>query len=138
LAHFLSNTAPNGPPRPPRVLRRADQAVVAVLVLAGLGATVGWWVGHGGHRGQLIELERSEPQMAKFQVDVNSADWPELAQLPGVGETLARRIVEARQKDGPFLDHNDLRRVRGIGPKTLERIRPHLLPMPEGKALARD
>jgi competence protein ComEA len=111
---------------------------VAALVLLGLGATFGWWVGHGGHRGELIELERAEPQVAKFQVDVNSAGWPELAQLPEIGETLARRIVEARLKDGPFLDHSDLRRVRGIGPKTLERIRPHLLPMPEGKALARD
>ena len=56
---------------------------------------------------------------------------PELAELPGVGETLARRIVEVRRERGPFADHEDLRRVRGIGPRTLERLRPYLLPMAE-------
>lgn len=51
--------------------------------------------------------------------------------LPGLGETLAKRIVASRESEGPFRDHDDLRRVRGIGPRTLERIRPYLLPIPE-------
>jgi len=113
----------------PWLLRRADQAAVAVLVLLGLAATVGWWVRYGGLRGRMVELEGAEPQVARFEVDINSADWPELVQLPAIGEKLAKRIVESRQKDGPFLDHKDLRRVRGIGPKTLEAIRPYLRPM---------
>jgi competence protein ComEA len=58
-------------------------------------------------------------------------DWPELSQLPGIGEALARRIVESRQRDGEFVDHQELRRVRGIGPRTLERITPYLRPLPE-------
>jgi len=126
------------PPRPPHwLLRRADQAAVAVLVLMGLAATVGWWAGHGGCQGRLIEVERAEPQTAAFQVDINAADWPELLQLPGIGPTLAKRIVARRQADGPFLDHDDLRRrVPGIGPKTLEQIRPFLRPMPGGGDLA--
>lgn len=66
------------------------------------------------------------------------SSWPELAQLPQIGETLARRIVESREADGPFLDHDDLLRVRGIGPKTLEGIRPYLLPMPDAEGLAAD
>ena len=61
----------------------------------------------------------------------------ELANLPGVGSTLARRIVDCRRVGGPFLDHKDLRRrVRGIGPRTLETMRPYLLPMPPGRAVA--
>jgi competence protein ComEA len=47
-----------------------------------------------------------------------------------VGETLARRIVETRAAEGPFVDFDDLRRVRGIGPKTLERMKPYLRPLP--------
>jgi len=113
----------------PWLLRRADQAAVAVLVLLGLAATVAWWVRYGGLRGRMVELEGAEPQVARFEVDINSADWPELVQLPAIGEKLAKRIVASRQKDGPFLDHKDLRRVRGIGPKTLEAIRPYLRPM---------
>jgi len=118
------------------LLRRADQVGVAVLVAAGLITTAGWFVAQGGLRGRLVELERGEPQTARFEVDVNSAQWPELAQLPGIGETLAKRIVESREKDGPFIDHNELRRVRGIGPRTLEKLRPYLRPMPDSQGLA--
>jgi len=114
------------------LLRRADQAAVAALVLLALAAMGGWWASHGGWRGKLIEVERAEPLAARFEVDINHADWPELIQLPGIGETLAQRIVESRQTDGPFVDHEDLRRVRGIGPKTLEQMRPYLRPMPGG------
>jgi competence protein ComEA len=108
---------------------------VAVLVLAGLTATIGWWVSQGGWQGRLIEVQRAEPQVAGFQVDLNEADWPELIQLPGIGQTLAQRIVESRETEGPFLDHGDLMRVRGIGPKTLEGVRPYLRPMPDADAL---
>ena len=133
----MSRDCPSNPHRGPHwLLRRADQVTVAVLVLAGLGATVGWWVSQGGWQGRLIEVERAEPRTARFQVDLNTADWPELVQLPGIGPILARRIVESRQTDGPFLDHEDLQRVRGIGPKTLETIQPYLRPMPDGASLA--
>jgi len=112
------------------LLRRADQAAVAALVTAALLATVGWWGSQGGWQGRLIEIDRAEPLTARFEVDINSADWPELLQLPGIGPTLAQRIVESRGTRGPFANHDDLRRVRGIGPKTLEQIRPYLRLLP--------
>jgi len=117
------------------LLRRVDQAVVALLVLAGLAAMVVWWIVHGGVRGNLVELERAEPKTVRFEVDINSAGWPELLQLPAIGETLAKRIVDSRLKDGPFRDHKDLMRVRGIGPKTFDTIRPYLRPMPDQDAM---
>ena len=89
-----------------------------------------WWY-LGGHRGQLIEIDRASPLVAKFQVDINQANWPEIIQLPGLGETLALRILANRLKQGPFHDLDDLVRVHGIGPKTLEKIRPYLLPIPK-------
>ena len=131
-----AHSPPEPPRRPSRLLRRADQAVVAGFVLAGLASVVGWWGSQGGFRGRLIEVHRAEPRAAAYQVDLNAAQWPELIQIPGIGPTLARRIVESRETDGPFLDHADLMRVRGIGPKTLEAARPYLRPMPDGNALA--
>lgn len=126
----------HSPALPPWLLRRADQVGVAVLVLAGLATTALWWLSQGGLQGRLVEVERAEPRTARFEVDINTAAWPELAQLPEVGETLARRIVATREHSGPFLDHDDLRRVKGIGPKTLEKLRPYLRPMPSGRAMA--
>ncbi len=59
-------------------------------------------------------------------LDVNAASEEDLRRLPGVGPTLARRIVEARGVQ-PFRTPDDLRRVKGIGPKTLETIRQFIV-----------
>ncbi|MBN1394811.1 MAG: helix-hairpin-helix domain-containing protein [Pirellulales bacterium] len=125
------------PSRPPHwFLRGADQFAVAALVVLALAASIGWWIAQGGFQGRLIEIDRAEPLTVQFEVDINKADWPELTMLPGIGETLARRIVASRRAEGPFADHADLRRVKGIGPKTLERIRPYLRPMPGAENVA--
>lgn len=51
-----------------------------------------------------------------FPLQLNDATEAELMALPGVGPTMAARIVEDRQINGPFLQASDLERVRGIGP----------------------
>jgi competence protein ComEA len=113
------------------VLRRMDQAVVAVLVLFALVGMGVYWFVQGGPRGELIEIDRVEPLQARYLVDINKAEWPEFAELPDIGETLARRIVDSRLTSGAFKDHDDLRRVPGIGPLTLGKLKPYLLPMPD-------
>lgn len=112
-------------------LRSRDQAGLFVLAASGLLLTISYWVYHGGHRGQLIEIDRAPPLSAKYLVDVNKADWPEIIQLPGLGEVLAQRVIADRQNRGPFRDLDDLTRVDGIGAKTLEKIRPYLMPIPK-------
>jgi competence protein ComEA len=62
---------------------------------------------------------------AGFRLDPNTAARDDLERLPGIGETLANRIIEARE-DAPFARPDDLLRVPGIKRKTLERIRPYL------------
>lgn len=59
-------------------------------------------------------------------LDLNLASKSELRLLPGLGEALAQRVVDHRQRVGRFRSVEDLRKVSGIGPKTLERLRPHL------------
>ncbi|MHB1193310.1 MAG: ComEA family DNA-binding protein [Longimicrobiales bacterium] len=56
-------------------------------------------------------------------LDLNRADTLALQALPGVGPALARRIVAARE-EARFRTLEDLLKVRGIGPATLERLRP--------------
>jgi competence ComEA-like helix-hairpin-helix protein len=55
-----------------------------------------------------------------YRIDINAANWIEISQLKGIGPVLAKRIVESRDADGPFLSVEDVQRVRGIGPKKLE------------------
>lgn len=71
-------------------------------------------------------------------IDPNRADWFELAQLPGIGETLSRRIIAFRESQsspvgGPvFHDASDLDRVSGIGAGIIRRIAPFVrFPSPE-------
>ena len=57
------------------------------------------------------------------QVYVNTATLDELQTLPGVGTTIAQRIIEYRQENGPFERFDDLGNVSGIGLATLEEWR---------------
>ena len=59
-------------------------------------------------------------------VDLNRAGRDELAILPRVGPALAAAIVADREANGPFRTVDELDRVRGVGPATLARLRPHV------------
>ncbi len=69
------------------------------------------------------------------RVDVNTAPEAELDRLPGVGPATAAAIVRAR-REAPFRTQADLLRVRGVGPRLLERMGPHLA-LPRVPAAAR-
>jgi len=56
------------------------------------------------------------------RVELNGANAAELTLLPGIGPTLAARIVAHRDAHGPFGSLQGLVAVRGVGPRTLERI----------------
>lgn len=56
-------------------------------------------------------------------IDLNSADAAQLELLPRIGPALAGRIITDRQANGWFKSIDDLKRVSGIGPKTVEKIR---------------
>lgn len=109
-------------------LRRADQMALAVIVVVCgslLTLTVCWQI---YLRGRWIDIERKQSEPIEFQVDLNRAPWPEIALLPGIGETVAREVVRFRNENGPFRVEADILRVPGIGQRTLERMRHHLLP----------
>jgi len=68
------------------------------------------------------------------RLDVDRAGLDDWERLPGIGQALAARIVADREARGPFGTPDGLLRVRGIGPRTLERIRPFLRSVPADSA----
>jgi competence protein ComEA len=59
-----------------------------------------------------------------FPINLNTAKMEEFTELPGIGEKLAERIVAYRRVHGRFRTVEDLREVKGIGKKRMERLRP--------------
>ncbi|MCU0453171.1 MAG: ComEA family DNA-binding protein [Bacteroidetes bacterium] len=57
-------------------------------------------------------------------VNLNTASKERLMSLPGIGPATAERIMLERDDGGPFRTVDDLRRVRGIGTKRIEQLRP--------------
>jgi competence protein ComEA len=108
-------------------------AILACLALVGLAR--GYELSHRGAAPDGPAFARSDggappdgggTQVARLledrPVDVNRATAEELKLLPRIGPTLAARIVEERERGGPFRSVSDLTRVRGIGPRTVERL----------------
>ena len=69
---------------------------------------------------KLTFAEVSEKVMSEEMINLNTATAEELAQLKGVGEKLAQRIIEYREQHGPFENIEDILQVKGLGEKFLE------------------
>ena len=66
--------------------------------------------------------ETGKLQAASTQaVNINKADVKTLTSLKGIGKDRAQRIVEYREKNGPFQKPEDLMKVKGIGKKVFEK-----------------
>lgn len=63
-----------------------------------------------------------EREQISFPIDINAATLNELTSLPGIGETLARRILDYRDANGSFSRPEELMHVEGIGAGKLEAI----------------
>ncbi|WP_252725663.1 ComEA family DNA-binding protein [Acinetobacter defluvii] len=70
---------------------------------------------------QTAAVNATSPSATK--VNINTADLQQLQQLNGIGAKKAQAILEYRQQNGKFKNLDDLKNVKGIGPKMLEKNR---------------
>lgn len=74
--------------------------------------------------GLLVKPLSGKARMVFFiPININSATVSDLEALPHVGKETAQKIVRSRELHGPFISVNDMARVSGLGPKTLEKVR---------------
>ena len=77
-----------------------------------------------GRAGEVCSHDSCVDSGSQYQrLDINGASREQLLILPGIGPKKADAIIEWRNQNGPFTDVRQLTDVRGIGPKTLERLK---------------
>ncbi len=98
------------------ILSRTDRLILGILLgLALLAAAVNQLIAPS--QGPKVAVgESAEP------LNLNTASFAELLRLPGIGPTLAERIITYRERNGPFRSLEELLHVRGIGPKLLQKL----------------
>ena len=104
---------------------RQQHALVSIALI-GLITLVSWLI---LHRQQLVDYCYPPEQTFRFSLDINKAPQSELSLLPGIGTTMAERIIETRRTHGPFTSIEEIVRVPGIGTITLNEIRPFIRPI---------
>ena len=97
--------------------RRVLWLAAALLLLAAAG---------GGRQPMGNFTAAAEGSRLELRHDLNSAGMAELESLPGIGPSLAGRILKHRNRHGPFRSIEGLGAVPGIGEKTVRSLRPYL------------
>ncbi len=100
------------------------QAQLATAFLLGLVTALLAIYTIGGMRRAARPAELIRGGAPAYRVDLNHAPRAELLQLPGVGPSLAQRLEDYRRAHDGFRSVDELRSVWGVGPATVERLRP--------------
>lgn len=111
-----------------RIIHRAALAAALCIFTLSTLAALDAAPANAGPRTAKVRIAKAKPAAPAVEgkLNLNTADEAQLRMLPGVGDTKAARIVEWRKKHGKFRRIKDLRRVKGFGKKTVQKLEPYL------------
>ncbi len=93
-----------------RVLKKCVSVFIILSLVTALSSAV-----YSAQKG----ISSDSPKL----ININNADAAELIKLPRVGEKIAQRIIDYRNKNGKFKRPADIMKVKGIGEKTFEMLK---------------
>lgn len=95
---------------------------ILCLLIAGMGVD---YVKKKTHREGVINYEALKGELFE-KVDINRAGFSQLTTIPNVGEKLAWAIINYRKEHGDFEEIAELKNIKGIKEKKLEKLRPYI------------
>lgn len=94
---------------------REKQALLIILLVICAGSMLSFFPQLSrDRRPASYQKKQWTEQHPKPLINVNTASIEQLAALPGIGLTIAKNIVNYRQKHGPFMRWEDVRKVKGV------------------------
>jgi len=99
------------------------RSILSIVVVASWLAVL---PSHAGAAQQKAPAQTAAKTAATSIININTASAGELDGLPGVGAKTAARIVEYRQKNGPFKKVEELMNVRGVGEKNFLKLKSQI------------
>lgn len=80
-----------------------------------------------GSGNNVIEESKKTKQEVNKKVNINTANQSELEELPGIGPSIASKIIEYREQNGKFEKIEDLQNVKGIGDAKFANMKDHVV-----------
>jgi competence ComEA-like helix-hairpin-helix protein len=100
-----------------RATRRNKSVIAMIIAALGLGSG-GAWLARSGHD----SAGSATVSQGTLRVNINTSTLTELESSPGIGEERAKHVVAGR----PYKSVDELIKVSGIGPRSLEDLRPYV------------
>jgi competence ComEA-like helix-hairpin-helix protein len=108
--------------------RGRERKAAGLMMLVAVGAFLLFAVQVGHTKVRWIDIRDAEwSDLEPVIVNINKAPWTEMTLLPGIGKTIAQRIVQHREEEGRFEAIDELIMIRGIGSERLRKLRPNLV-----------
>jgi competence protein ComEA len=95
-----------------------------ILMAAILGIAVSAAAASAQNKSTTPKAAATATATATAPVNLNTATAEQLATIPGVGQKMAERIIDYRQKNGGFKKVEDLMNVTGVGEKSFLKMKP--------------